>query len=319
MPIVDLPLSQLETYAGVNPKPVDHDEYWRRALAEMAGVDPKVEFVRADFQTPFAECFHLYFTGVRGARVHAKYLRPRNAQAAHPALVEFHGYTRSSGDWATKLGWLGLGYSIASLDCRGQGGLSEDSGGVAGNTHHGHFIRGLFDGPENLLFRHIFLDAAQLAGIVMAESDVDERRVGVLGASQGGALTLACAALEPRIKRAAPTFPFLCDYQRVWNMDLTAGAYDELREFFRSYDPTHAREAEWFTRLGYIDVQHLAPRIRAEVLMGVGLMDRVCPPSTQYAAYNKITSKKRAVVYPDFGHEPLPGFSDEVFRFLSDL
>ncbi len=35
----------------------------------------------------------------------------------------------------------------------------------------------------------------------------------------GGALTIACAALEPRIKRAAPVFPFLCDYQRVWEMD----------------------------------------------------------------------------------------------------
>jgi cephalosporin-C deacetylase len=319
MPLIDLPLSQLETYAGRNPKPVDHDEYWERALTELRSVDPKLELVRAEFQAPFAECFHLYFTGVRGARIHAKYLRPRTARDKHPALVEFHGYTSSSGDWSSKLGWVGLGYSIASLDCRGQGGLSEDSGGVTGTTHHGHFIRGLNDGPDNLLFRQIFLDTAQLAGIVMALDEVDEERVGALGGSQGGALTLACAALEPRIKRAAPTFPFLCDYQRVWEMDLAEGAYGELRQFFRNHDPTHAREREWFTRLGYIDIQHLAPRIKAEVLMGVGLMDKICPPSTQYAAYNKITSPKRALIYPDFGHEHLPGFADQVFRFLAEL
>ncbi|HWZ89608.1 MAG TPA: acetylxylan esterase, partial [Polyangiaceae bacterium] len=72
--------------------------------------------------------------------------------------------------------------SIASLDCRGQGGLSEDTGGVTGTTHHGHFIRGLYDGPDNLLFRHIFLDSAQLAGIVMSLDEVDEGRVGALGA-----------------------------------------------------------------------------------------------------------------------------------------
>src|SRR5450432_4458280 len=195
MPLLDLPLSQLETYAGRNPRPEDHDEYWQRALSELGNVDPEVELVRAEFQTPFAECFHLYFTGVRGARIHAKYLRPRKAQAKHPALVEFHGYTGSSGDWSSKLAWLGLGYSIASPDCRGQGGLSEDSGGVTGTTHHGHFIRGLHDGPDNLLFRHIFLDAAQLASIVMSLDEVDESRVGALGGSQGGALTLACAAL----------------------------------------------------------------------------------------------------------------------------
>jgi cephalosporin-C deacetylase len=319
MPLVDLPLAQLEQYAGLNPCPEDHHEYWQSALTEMRSVDPKLELVRADFQTPFAECFHLYFTGVRGARIHAKYLRPRQAHKKHPALVEFHGYTGSSGDWTGKLGWLGLGYSIASLDCRGQAGLSQDPGGVLGTTQQGHFIRGLEDDPKNLLFRQIFLDTAQLAGIVMGLDEVDADRVGALGNSQGGALTLACAALEPRIQRAAPTFPFLCDYQRVWEMDLAEGAYAELRTFFRNHDPTHRRQRHWFTRLGYIDIQHLAPRIRAEVLMGVGLMDRVCPPSTQYAAYNKIRSAKRAIIYPDFGHEHLPGFSDQVFQFLSEL
>ena len=54
----------------------------------------------------------------------------------------------------------------------------------------------------------------------MGLPEVDADRVAATGGSQGGALTLACAALEPRIKRAAPVFPFLCDYQRVWEMDL---------------------------------------------------------------------------------------------------
>ncbi|MFQ3621869.1 MAG: acetylxylan esterase [Spirochaetales bacterium] len=48
-------------------------------------------------------------------------------------------------------------------------------------------------------------------------------------------------------------------------------------------------------------------------------MDRICPPSTQFAAYNKINSKKRMIVYPDYGHEPIPGFADEVFQFMMDL
>jgi cephalosporin-C deacetylase len=149
--------------------------------------------------------------------------------------------------------------------------------------------------------------------------EVDAARVGAQGGSQGGALTLACAALEPRIRRAAPTYPFLCDYKRVWEMDQAKDAYAELRIFFRNFDPMHQRGDEWFTRLGYIDVQHLAPRIRGEVLMGVGLMDTVCPPSTQFAAYNKITAAKRLAIYPDFAHENLPGFNDAVFEFMGGL
>lgn len=323
MPLFEMPLEQLKCYEGRNPCPEDVDQYWDRALDEMRAVDPRVELIPSRFQAPFAECFDLYFTGVRGARVHAKYLRPRGVKDPHPAILQFHGYAGSSGDWSSKLSYVGLGYSVAALDCRGQGGQSEDAGGVRGNTYQGHIIRGLEDAlngiPDNLLFRHIFLDTAQLAAIVMDMPEVDEAGVGAMGGSQGGALTLACASLEPRIKRLAPVYPFLCDYKRVWEMDLAERAYAELRSFFRMYDPNHERENQIFAALGYIDLQHLAKRIWGEVLMGTGLMDTVCPPSTQFAAYNKIKSKKQMVIYPDFGHEDLPGFHDKVFEFMSGL
>ena len=144
-------------------------------------------------------------------------------------------------------------------------------------------------------------------------------RVGATGTSQGGGLTLACASLVPEVKRVAPVFPFLSDYKRVWQMDQAKDAYFELQDYFRRFDPLHRREDEIFTKLGYIDVQHLARRIRGQVMLGMGLMDTVCPPSTQFAAYNKIESEKEIVVYPDFGHEALPGHSDTIFQFMSAL
>jgi len=317
MPTIDMPLDQLQAYTGTNPRPDDFDAYWDRALAEMRGTDPQIELVPSEFQTPSAECFDLYFTGVRGARIHVKYARPRGITEQHPAIVQFHGYTGNAGDWSERLAFVSLGFSVFALDCRGQGGLSEDRGGVKGNTHNGHFIRGLDDDePDNLLFRHIFLDTAQLASIAMNMPEVDETRVYATGGSQGGALTIACAALEPRIRKAAAVFPFLSDYRRVWEMDLAKDAYVELRTYFRFFDPQHERENEIFTTLGYIDIQHLADRIKGEVVMGVGLMDTVCPPSTQFAAYNKITSPKRLEIFPDFGHEGLPGLSDKFIQFF---
>ncbi len=319
MPLIDMPLEQLKEYLGINPRPEDFDEYWEKALAEMHSVDNEISLTPRPGAADFAECFDLYFTGVGGARIYAKYLRPKKAGKKHPAVIMFHGYSGNSGEWSDKYGYAAQGFSVFALDCRGQGGKSEDIGGVKGNTQRGHIIRGLDESPEKLFFRSIFLDCAQLAGIAMNMPEVDAGRVGVLGGSQGGGLTLACAALEPRIKRAAPAFPFLCDYRRVWNMDLAANAYEELKMFFRLFDPRHLREEEIFTRLGYIDAQHLAPRIKAEILMGTGLMDIVCPPSTQFAAYNKITSAKKMIIYPDFGHEGLPGFSDEVFEFMCGL
>ena len=320
MPLLfDMPYEDLPLYEGTNPRPDDFDLYWDRSLAVMQAIDPQVKIVPASFETDFAACYHLTFTGIGGARIYAKLLKPKKIHQPGPAVVMFHGYSGNSGDWFSKLPYVAQGYTVAAMDCRGQGGKSEDPGGVQGWTLNGHIVRGLDNDPNNLLYRSIFLDAAQLAGIVMDMDEVDETRVGATGGSQGGGLSLACAALEPRIKRAAPMFPFLSDYQRVWEIDQDVNAYQELRDWFRRFDPRHQREQEVFTQLGYIDVQHLAFRIQAEVMMAVGLMDEICPPSTQFAAYNKIKAPKSLVIYPDYGHEDLPDIHDKIFQFFNHM
>ena len=63
MPLTfDLPLHELKTYQGTNPKPADFDAFWDRGLAEMRAMDPKLELRPAKFQTPFAECLDMFFT-----------------------------------------------------------------------------------------------------------------------------------------------------------------------------------------------------------------------------------------------------------------
>lgn len=317
MPIFDLPFEQLKTYAGSTPRPGDFDAYWDRALGELNAASLDRELVPVDLGDPNVEAFHLYFTGVGGARVHAKYLRPKKSSGKTPAIVEYHGYNGNSGDFTDKLKWIQLGYSIASLDCRGQGGLSQDVGIPVLTSNKGHIIRGI-ETPEKLMFRYIFLDCAQLIRIVAKETQVDPKRIGVTGGSQGGALTVAAAALEPSVNRAASCFPFLSDYRRAWDLN-TSGAYEEIKEWFRRFDPLHQRDTEIFTRLGYIDIQNLAPRIKGKVLMSVALNDQVCQPSTVYACFNKIKSPKEMLIYPDFGHEGLPGWSDAVFKFMAEM
>jgi cephalosporin-C deacetylase len=320
----DMPLKELYSYQGRNPKPSDFDDFWERGMSEMRSIDPDIKLNQSDFKAPFADCFDLYFIGVGGAKIHAKYVRPAipvsgKQDVNAPAVLKFHGYTGDSGDWHDLLPYAAAGFHIFAMDCRGQGGLSEDSGGVKGTTLNGHIIRGLDDEPDKLMYRQIFLDTAELFDIAAGTDGVDPKRIGAFGGSQGGALTIACAALQPSIMRLVPKFPFLCDYRRVWEIDMGERAYKELSDFFRRHDPLHEREKEIFLKLGYIDVQHLADRIRGDILMAVGLLDKTCPPSTQFAAYNKITSPKQLKIYPDYGHENLPGMNDIQFEFLMGL
>lgn len=318
MPTIDLPLDELWTYPGRNPRPDDFDKYWDASLNELEAVASDIKLEQVPYPTEMVECHNLWFTGVGGARVYAKYLRPKDQSRQHPGIVSFHGYSTSSADWFELLPFVSQGYSVLALDCRGQGGRSEDPGGVVGNTLNGHIVRGLGGQPRDLLYRQIFLDCVQSVRVLMGLPGVDPERIGVTGASQGGGLTLACAALEPRVKAAAPVYPFLTDYLRVWELDLAEDAYGEIRQYLRRFDPNHQQFERLFRTLGYIDVQHLCPRIQAEVLMATGLMDTICPPSTQFAAYNKITAAKELVIYPDYEHERLPGFNDRILAFFAD-
>ena len=100
-------------------------------------------------------------------------------------------------------------------------------------------------------------------------------------------------------------------------MDLAKDAYQEIKDYFRRFDPTHSRKMRSLLPWD-ISMYSMTRRIQGEVMMAVGLMDTICPPSTQFAAYNKITSS-RMVIYPDFGHEGLPGFDDMTYEFMMGL
>ena len=263
--------------------------------------------------------YELFYTGTKNAKIFAKVAIPKNREEKMPAVLMFHGLSGSSSDWSGLLAYASQGYVVAYMDARGQGGLSEDVGGVSGTTFTTPFTRGLDGDKHDLLMRDVYLDTALLAKIIMGLDFVDETRVGVTGGSQGGGLSVACACLVPEIKKCAPMYPYLSDYKRVYEMDLNKGAYEGLRYYFRNFDPTHSHADEIFEKLGYIDIQNLAKRMKAELLMFTGLMDTTCPPSTQFAMYNKVTSKKDVVFYPEYGHEGLKGASDAIFEFMSDL
>ncbi len=290
-------------------------------MAELDQQSLDYELVEAEFSTSFADCYHLYFTGVGGARVHCKLARPKNINEAGPGIAMFHGYSVDSGDWLDKIAHVAQGSTVIALDCRGQGGLSEDNLQVKGNTLRGHIIRGLDNpNPDQLYYRNVFLDTVQSVRILMSMEGVEPNRIGVTGMSQGGALSIACAALEPRVKEVVVAYPFLSDYKRVWEaMDINSSAYEEIVYYFRVHDPNHQKEDEVFNKLGYIDIQNLAERIQAKVLWVTAMKDSICPPSTQFAAYNKIKSDKEMLLYPEYGHEYLPGFGDKAFQRFKNL
>ncbi len=308
-------MEDLFAYKGSTKKPDDFDAYWQAGLDELAAHDPNVSLEESEFQVKGATCYDLYFTGLGGSRIYVKYIKPKVSKKV-PAILQFHGYMYHSGEWAEKLNYLSQGYAVFAMDCRGQAGKSEDLQGSKGTTVFGHVIKGLSEGKNSLYYRYVFLDTVLLVQIVMAFESINEDEVYVMGMSQGGGLSLACAALEPRIKKVAVENPFLSDFKKVLEMGASRENY-RIMDYFRVYDPLHENEDEIFKTLSYIDIHHLTSKIKGRVLFGVGLQDDVCPPLCQFAAYNHITAPKQLKVYPDYAHEHLNGFADLTMQFFN--
>jgi cephalosporin-C deacetylase len=141
-------------------------------------------------------------------------------------------------------------------------------------------------------------------------------RVAVSGASQGGGLALATAALVPQaVAVCHADVPFLCDIQRGITLGPDA-PYTEIPEFLANHvDLIPAA----LNTLRYVDCALLARRITARCLLSVGLMDTVCPPSTVFAAYNEITADKDISVHPFTGHVVPTTHVERQLRHLRDF
>lgn len=294
--------------------PEDMDVYWNEAKGLLNGHDYKVEIVEVETGFQNVECYDLFFIGVDGSRIYAKYLKPLS-HVNGKMILQFHGYMYYSGEWSEKLAYVSQGYSVIAMDCRGQGGRSQDFSACEGTTIYGHVIKGVEDCKEKIYYKNVFLDTFSIANIAFNMEGIEE--VYAMGLSQGGGLALACASLCPEVSKVAVQNPFLSDYKKTWEMQASRENY-RIADYFRFFDPLHEKEDEVFEKLGYIDVHNLVDKIKGKVLFGIGEKDVVCPIYTQMAIYNNLQCEKELLLYPDFEHETLPFFWDKAIKFFNE-
>jgi cephalosporin-C deacetylase len=317
MPWFDLPLEQLREYRTATAEPAGLDDWWTARLKEARERAMPVTLTRhePDLYGP-AEVYDAEFSGADGDRVKAWYITPRHG-GVHTVNVTFIGYGGGRGAPAEHILLPALGYAVFVMDTRGQGGRwtfgATGDAGSGGPENSLVMTRGVTS-PETYYYTRLITDAA-LAVDAAADLAGPDAKISVGGASQGGGLSLAAAALHGnRIAACQADVPFLCDIQRA--ITLAPGPpYTEIPEFLAHN--THLTDQVLDT-LRYVDCALLARRITAPTLMSVSLMDPVCPPSTVFAAYNEITASKDIVVNPFSKHDVPRGHSERRIRHLRE-
>ncbi|NUQ01508.1 MAG: acetylxylan esterase, partial [Armatimonadetes bacterium] len=269
-------------------RPADLKEFWAKTLQELAARPMNARLTPMEsLSTDRAAVYKLQLQGLVDEPFFAWYVHPKKP-GKHPATLLVPGY----GDHGigNPRGLAEAGICAVSIQVRH---TDVDLPKYEGKPY---MTLGI-DSPETYVYRDIYCMGVRAIDFLLSRPEVDPEKVMVQGMSQGGGLSIATAALDPRVKLAAAEVPFLCDYPEA--LKVASYPYGEIRNYLNEHPE---RREQVLRTLSYFDGMNLAPEIRCPVVMTVGLRDRVCPPPTVWAAYHYITAPKQIFVYPAMGH-----------------
>ena len=154
---------------------------------------------------------------------------------------------------------------------------------------NGYLTNGL-DVRDNYYMKHVFVACVRAIDYLTSLPDWDGKNVFVQGGSQGGALSLITAGLDPRVTACVANHPALSDMAGY--LDGRAGGYPHFNRLNGMLTP------EKVETMAYYDVVNFARRITCPVYLTWGYNDNVCPPTTSYIVWNLITAPKESLITP---------------------
>lgn len=313
----DWPLDQLKQYVPPLTIPEDFRDFWRETLAELDTISMSSQRQLMDYPAHNIVLYRVSFSGFNNQRLGGWFASPRTTQSVPGLLVlpgynwNYHGSLHDIANWALH------GYAVLGLAIPGQPNSEGQSIFYTGGSVAGWMTQGILD-PHTYYYRSVYANVVRAIQWLKVQDEVDPAYIGVTGGSQGGGLTLAALALSSIPVVGVAEYPFLCGFRR--GIDVApAGPYGEFVEFFRQH-PDPAIESQVFRTLDYFDVTHLAPMINQPVLVSVGLLDQITPPSTIFGTFNRIGSTAKSLrVYRFFEHKTIPQFHSERLRWFQHV
>ena len=283
------------TNIGINPEQIiseqdkqpDFDSFWAETLAELAEVDMQPQFtLLKEHSNDVRQAYRVEMKSFGDETVSGLLYVPV-ADGKYPAMISYMGY--GSEVWYADPS--SNPQMIEFMLCVRNQAFNRKPG-----EKDYWCTRGIAD-KDTYYYRGAFADAVRAIDFVCSLEKTDVDRVFAAGESQGGALTLAAASLDGRLKAIAPSAPFLCDYPDYFRLAGWPG--DPIEAAAKEAGMS---EEEMFKVLSYFDIKNFTDRIQCPVIMAIGLQDDVCPPHTNFAGYNHIRTEKSWICYPEAFH-----------------
>lgn len=309
-----------ETIRPLQTEPADFDAYWAKGKADLAKIPMEARLTLLPDQcTDSVNVYHVNFRTAGQAwnptppRIYGILCEPK-APGKYPAILKVPGAgVRSySGDPALaargaivlEIGIHGIPVTMAK----------EVYDALYGGALHSYWVNQL-DNKDAYYYRRVYLGCVRSNDFLTSREMWDGKNLLVMGASQGGQLSIVTAALDPRVTALAATHPAMCDV--VGELHGRAGGWPH--PFKKSDDGSpsiHATEAKIATT-AYYDSVNFATRLKVPGYYIWGFNDETCPPTSTFAAYNIITAPKTLTIEPEQFHTYPPEQSEAVNAWVA--
>jgi len=274
--------------------PADFEAFWKKALEEArwTSLEPILTPL-PERSTKDVNTYQVSFQNDKWDRRVYAILNVPTKPGKYPALLKVPGagvrpYTGDQ--WTAAKGCIVLEIGIHGVPVINPQNYYDE---LSKGPLDGYFFFSLNDRDRNY-YKHVITGAIRAIDYIATRDEWDGKNLGVMGSSQGGFLSLVCAALDKRVSCYAPVHAAMCDH--VASLNKVACGWPHYFYNVQNPDPKEVEGSK------YYDGVNFARMITVPGWFSFGYNDEVVPPTTAWATYNTVTAPKEIHPYPMTAH-----------------
>lgn len=288
------------------PMPNDFEEFWKKNLDSVKKIELHPEMTLLPERcTEEVVTYHISYRNIGGSRMYGILTMPR-AEGKYPGILRLPGANVSpkSGDIThAAQGAIVLELGIHGIPVNMDDKVYEDlSNGALAN----YWLTDL-DSRDRYFYKRVYLGCVRGVDFLLSLPQCNGR-IGTLGGSQGGALSIAISALDKRVQASAIYFPALCDVEGY--MHGHAGGWPH------TFKMEEYCTKPYIENFRYYDTSNFARLLQAPVFYAFGYNDITCAPTTTQATYNIIKAPKQLSIGANTGHWLFPEQVEKMWNWI---
>ncbi|QDU25632.1 Acetyl esterase Axe7A precursor [Anatilimnocola aggregata] len=276
------------------PVPADFDEFWKTKIAELDAVPMNVQVEKVDIGDANIEYYKITMDNIRGRKIYGQLAKPVGGEKL-PALlqVQWAGVYPLNRDWVlgpARQGRLAFNIIAHGLPIDEPAKFYQEKAAKELSDYPGQGN----DDRETSYFLPMFLSCRRAVDYLTQRPDWDKKHLVVQGGSQGGYQAIVTAGIHPAVTAFAANVPAGCDH---------TGKQAGRAPGWPNWASRQKKDVEKMLETSrYFDAMNFATRVKVPGLIGLGLIDPVCPAEGVLATCNELQGPEQIVIMPLADH-----------------